>query len=70
MQPASYPTLTTDPITLLLHSIMIFVFNPLYIPGTDSGRVLMLINSIGAIVLVLFVLQNIGELRRKSLDAG
>ncbi|MEO6536891.1 MAG: hypothetical protein ABIT47_04320 [Candidatus Paceibacterota bacterium] len=68
LQPTSFPTMPIDAVTLTLHSVMIFVFNPLYLPGTVAGRALVLINTFGALALVLFVLQNIGELRRKSLD--
>jgi len=47
---------------------MVFVFNPLYLPGTSAGRVLLLIQTFAALGLVVFVLQNISEFRRKSLD--
>ncbi len=69
VSPRSFPTLPIDAVSLTLHSVMIFVFNPLYVAGTGAARALMLINTFGALALVLFVLQNIGELRRKSLDA-
>jgi hypothetical protein len=69
-QQGSFPTLAQEPISLLLNSVMIFVFNPLYIPATVAGRSLLLINTFGALGLVLFVLQNVGAFRRKSLDAG
>jgi hypothetical protein len=68
VQPASYPSLPMTPLSLFLHSLMIFVFNPLYLPATDIGRALMLVNTLGSLVLVLFILQNIGEFRKKSLD--
>ncbi len=68
VQPASFPTLPQDPSSLLLHSVMVFVFNPLYIPGTSTGRVLLLIQTFAALGLALFVLQNINEFRRTSLD--
>jgi hypothetical protein len=68
VQPASFPTLSLDPLSLLLHSVMVFVFNPLYIPGTSVARALLLIQTFAALGLALFVLQNIGEFRRKSLD--
>jgi hypothetical protein len=70
VQPASFPSLTSDPLNLLLHSVMIFVFNPIYLPATDMARALVLINTLGSLVLVLFILQNIGELRKKSLDTA
>ena len=70
VQPSSFPTLTNDPVTLLLSSVMIFVFNPLYLPATMAGKGLLLIDTFGGLGLVLFVLQNIGQFRRKSLDVG
>lgn len=68
IEPASFPTLLLDPSSLVLHSVMAFVFNPLYMPATAAGRTLLLIQTFGALGLVLFVLQNISEFRRKSLD--
>ncbi len=68
VQPASFPTLLINPSSLLLHSIMIFVFNPLYLPATSAGRILLLIQTFAALGLAFFVIQNIGEFRRKSLD--
>ncbi len=63
VHPASFPTLTTDVLSILLHSTMVFVFNPLYLPATIAGRALLLINTLGALGLVLFILQNIWQLR-------
>ncbi len=68
VQPSSFPTLLLNPSSLLLHSIMIFVFNPLYLPSTSAGRILLLIQTFAALGLAFFVIQNIGEFRRKSLD--
>ncbi|HEY5383257.1 MAG TPA: hypothetical protein VIJ88_01745 [Candidatus Paceibacterota bacterium] len=65
IQPASFPTLVSDPTSLLLHSTMIFVFNPLYLPATLAGRALLLINTLAALGLVLFILQNIWQFRRR-----
>ncbi|HEV7424671.1 MAG TPA: hypothetical protein VGO21_05825 [Candidatus Paceibacterota bacterium] len=62
VQPASFPMLTTDVLSLLLHSTMVFVFNPLYLPATAVGRALMLVNTLSALGLVLFILQNIWQL--------
>jgi len=67
--PASFPTLPHEPVALLLQSVMVFVFNPLYIPETPLGRALMLINTFGAIVLVLFIFQNMHSFRHKQ-DTG
>jgi len=64
--PTSYPELPYTPFGLLLHSTMIFVFNPLYLPATEWGRALLLVNTLGALVLVLFILQNIWQFRAKE----
>jgi hypothetical protein len=47
---------------------MIFVFNPIYAPVTALGKGMLIIETFGGLGLALFVLQNIGQLRRKSLD--
>jgi hypothetical protein len=52
-----------------LASLMVFVFNPISLPATTAGQILLSINTIGALGLVLFVLQNISQFRRKSLDS-
>jgi hypothetical protein len=62
-QPASFPTLTANFLNLLLHSTMVFVFNPIFLPATTVGNALLLINTLGALGLVLFILQNIWQLR-------
>ncbi len=67
VDPASFPTLQLEPITLLLHSTMVFAFNPLYMPATLAGRALVLINTFGALGLVLFILQNIWQFRRNTI---
>lgn len=64
LAPVSFPTLVPTPINLLLHSTMVFVFNPLYQPITAAGQALLLINTLGALGLVLFVLQNVWQFRR------
>ena len=66
IQPDSFPTLSNDPISLLLHSVMVFVFNPLYLPATRAGQTLLFINTLGAIGLVVFILQNLGQFRSKK----
>ena len=63
VQSTSFPTLPTDPISLILHSTMIFVFNPLFIAETLAGRTLLLIHTLSSLALVLFILQNIWQLR-------
>lgn len=62
VQPASFPTLNIDLLSLLLHSTMVFVFNPIYLPATTVGRALLLVNTLSALGLVLFILQNIWQL--------
>ena len=62
VQPTSFPTLSANFLSLLFHSAMIFVFNPLYLPATGAGNALLLINTLGAMGLVLFILQNIGQI--------
>ena len=64
IQPASFPTLVLSPVPLLLHSTMVFVFNPLFIPATEWGQELLLVNTLGALGLVLFILQNINQFRK------
>ena len=66
LEPSSFPTLPATGTGLLLHSIMIFVFNPLYLPATGSGQMLLLINTLGALGLVLFILQNVGQFRHNK----
>lgn len=68
VQPASFPTLLMNTTSLLLHSVMVFVFNPLYLPGTSAGRILLLIQTFAALGLAVFMLQNISQFRKKSLD--
>ena len=68
VQRGSFPTLSSDPVSLALHSTMVFVFNPLNTPGTTLGQVLLLVNIAGALILVMFILQNVSQLRRKSSE--
>jgi hypothetical protein len=65
VQPASFPTLATDPTSLLLHSTMVFAFNPLYLPETLAGRALLLVNTLGALGIVLFIFQNVSQIQHK-----
>ena len=62
----SFPTLPPDVVSLLLHSMMVFVFNPLYLPGNTLGRILLLINTASSMGLALFILQNISQFRRAA----
>jgi hypothetical protein len=67
--PGSFLGLGLDPVSLLLHSTMIFVFGPLYPPLTFEGQALLLVNTFGALTLVFFVLQNIWQLRNGGVEA-
>lgn len=64
--PQSFPTLNGDASNFLLQSLMVFVFNPLYLPADLLGRMLLIINTASALVLVLFILQNIWQFRRSK----
>jgi hypothetical protein len=69
IEPGSFPTVGPNMLSLLLHSTMAFVLNPLYLPGTEAGEVLLLVNTLSALAIVLFILQNIWQLhhlRRKE----
>ncbi len=67
VEPNSFPALSADFLTLFLHSTMVFVFNPIYLPATAVAKILFLINTLGSLGLVLFILQNIGQLKPKKL---
>ena len=62
----SFPTLPPDAISVSLQSLMVFVFNPLYMPGNPLGQLLLLINTTSALGLILFILQNIWQIRRPA----
>jgi hypothetical protein len=70
LQPASFPTLTPDFFSLLLHSTMVFVFNPLYLPATTVGRALLLANTLSALSLVLFILQNVWQIHPRIPESS
>lgn len=63
VSPGTFQGLTLDPVTLLLHSTMIFAFNPLYLPSSMAGKALMLVNSLESMAFVIFVLQNVWQFR-------
>ncbi|HZZ99707.1 MAG TPA: hypothetical protein VFK07_03300 [Candidatus Paceibacterota bacterium] len=70
IEPASFASLAPEPISLLLASIMAFVFNPLYLPGTLGGEGLLVINTLASITLVLFILQNITQFRHRQQNVS
>jgi hypothetical protein len=47
------------PVDFLLHSTLIFLFNPMVIPNTETARALMLSNLFGSVIIIIFILQNI-----------
>jgi len=64
--PAAFQNLSPDPVSLSLQSVMVFVFNPLYLATTIAGKALMLVNTLESLVLALFVLQNIWQFRART----
>lgn len=66
VSPESFPTLGSDTVSLLLQSTMVFVFNPLEVPSDIPGRILLLINTFASLGLVLFVIQNMWQLRNNA----
>ena len=68
LDSASFAGLVQNPVALLLQSTMVFVFNPLYLPSTTAAQALSLVNTLGALILVLFIVQNIWQFRTGSAD--
>lgn len=64
--PGSFAGLGADAVSLILHSTMIFVFNPIYQPTTFAARALMLLNTLESLGLVLFILQNVSQFRHAN----
>jgi hypothetical protein len=64
--PLSFGTLPPGLSSLILQSTMVFALNPLYMPGDTAGQLLLLVNTLGSLGLVLFVLQNIWQLRSQA----
>jgi hypothetical protein len=62
--PSAFATLGTDAVSLLLQSTLVFALNPIDLPTDTAGRLLLLVNTLGSLGLVLFVLQNIWQLRK------
>ncbi len=69
LSPVSFPSLSNDWVSLALSSVMVFVFNPLYLPTTVVGKALLLINTLSALGLVLFILQNVWQFKRNSNES-
>ena len=68
LMPGTFQSLQLNPVDLLLHSTMIFALNPLYLPTTSAGEALLLINTLEALVLAIFVLQNVWQFRGNATD--
>lgn len=66
--PDSFQFLLLDPISMLLHSTMVFALNPLHMPMTQPAQALMLINTLESLVLAFFVLQNVWQFREKATN--
>lgn len=66
LSPGSFPTLPQDGISVTLQSLMVFVFNPLHLAENALGQMLLIINTATALGLVLFILQNIWQIRRPA----
>ena len=66
IEPGSFASMPFTFMSIALNSVMIFVFNPIYLPTSESGQALLLINTLGALGLVLFLLQNISQFRKSS----
>ncbi len=66
IDPTAFPGLSVDALSMLLNSTMVFVFNPLWVPQNGGGRALLLVNTLAALGLVLFVLQNVSQIRRNG----
>ena len=66
IDPTSFPAIPLNIIGFVLHSTMVFVFNPLYLPGTGLGRALLLLNTFASLGLAFFILQNVGQIKKKK----
>lgn len=66
IDPSSFPTIPPNIIGYVLHSTMVFVFNPLYLPGTGLGRALLLVNTLASLGLAFFILQNVGQFKKTT----
>lgn len=66
VNPGSFANMPFTPMSIALNSVMIFVFNPIYLPTNEAGQAMLLINTLGALGLVLFLLQNISQFRKST----
>ena len=54
-----------NPIDYIFHSMMVFVFSPMIKPLNNFGQILMIEQIIGTITIVMFVLQNMWNIKTK-----
>ncbi len=59
ISPGSFSDFIISPANLFLQSTLVFLFNPTIVPETEVARLLITINLLGAIVIILFIFQNI-----------
>lgn len=69
LSPQSFMGLPTDFISLLVHSLMMFVFNPIYLPGNQYGNIMLLVHISSAVLLILFILQNVSQIHHAAAPA-
>ena len=55
-----------NPIDYIFHSMMVFVFSPMIKPLNSFGQILMIEQVIGTITIIMFVLQNMWNIKTKS----
>ncbi len=59
ISPESFSGFANLPVDYVLQSTLVFLFNPAITPHTEIARTLVLINIFGAIVIIMFILQNV-----------
>ena len=67
--PGVFEGLRMDPISMLLHSTMVFALNPMHVPLTFAARTILLINTLESLILAFFVLQNVWQFRNNTAGA-
>lgn len=66
VSPESFSGFALLPIDFFLQSTLIFLFNPAITPQTEVARTLVLMNLFGAMVIIMFVLQNIWHFKERT----
>ncbi len=67
VSPESFSGFALLPVDFFLQSMLIFLFNPTVIPQTEVARVLVLMNLFGAMVIIMFTLQNIWHFKERTI---